>query len=108
MDPTTFDPATLAHLRLLAASLFGGLVRLIFRPASSIRQYICLLIGSMACGVYATPPVMIYFAFPADSRDAVCALLSFVGLSLAGRILKFVDNLDVGAIVLKWFEKKSG
>lgn len=108
MDPSTLDPTALAHLKLLIASLCGGIVRLLFRPAATLAKAAWLLFGCVTCGFYGTPPILAMWKFPETFAGAIGALLGLVGLTFAERILKAVDGLDVGAIVLKWFEKKSG
>lgn len=110
MDQHNVDPAALAavlaHLKLAVAALCGGIVRLLFRPAASLAKAAWLLFGCVTCGFYGTPPVVAFWKLPETFAGAIGALLGLVGLTFAERILKAVDGLDLGAILLRWLEKK--
>lgn len=99
------DPAALAHAKLAFASLCGGMVRLLFRPAESLIKTMWLLFGCVTCGFYGTP-VMIKWWGVTDPEyvGAVGALIGMVGLSLAQRVLVAADKFDVAA----WIGRKAG
>jgi len=97
------DPMALAHAKLAFASLCGGVVRLLFRPASSIWKTVWLLFGCVTCGFYGTPVMVKWFGLvDAEYVGAMGALIGMVGLSVAERALRAADKFDVGA----WFERK--
>jgi len=99
------DPSALVHAKLAFASLCGGMVRLLFRPAASLVKTVWLLFGCVTCGFYGTPVMIKWWAI-ADPEyvGAIGALIGFVGLSFAEGALRAADKFDVAA----WFGRKAG
>lgn len=101
MDPAPLDPWWLVHAKLAFAALCGGLVRLLFKPASSFLKTAWLLFGCVTCGYFGTPAVMHWWEISPDFSGAVGALVGFIGLSFAEGLLKMVDGIDLKAWMLK-------
>lgn len=107
MDAPPIEPAWAIHAKLAFAALCGGVMRLLFRPATSFLKTIWLLFGCVTCGFYGTPVTMDWMGFDAGYAGAVGALIGFVGLSIAEGILKSVDGFNIGGLV-KFFVKTDG
>ncbi|AJP72260.1 hypothetical protein [Sphingomonas hengshuiensis] len=105
MEPGAFDPAMVAQARIALAALCGGITRLLFRPAESLRKSAWLLFGCVTCGFYGTPPLLAWWALPQDSAGAIGALLGFVGLSFAEGLLRAADKMDLTAWLTSWLRK---
>lgn len=101
--PGNLDPAWMVHAKIAFAALCGGIVRLLFKPASSFLKTVWLLFGCVTCGFYATPVVVKWWSIDVEYVGAVGALLGFVGLSFAEGALRAADKFDVSA----WFMRKS-
>jgi hypothetical protein len=111
VDTGPIDHSALApHVKLAVASLCGGVLRLLFRPAKgqTMREALLksawLLFGCVTCGYYFTPVVMNWWRFDESYSGAVGALIGFVGLSIAEGILKGVDGFNIGNL-LRFFIK---
>lgn len=99
------DPVTLAHAKIAIASLCGGMVRLIFRPAASLLKTVWLLFGCVTCGYYGTPVALRVFELDAQHyAGAIGAVIGLVGLSIAEAVLRAADKFDVTA----WIGRKIG
>lgn len=97
------DPSWMVHAKLAFASLCGGIVRLLFRPAASLLKTAWLLFGCVTCGFYGTPvAIRIMDLDPVDYSGAVGALIGLVGLSLAQGALQAADKFDITS----WITKK--
>lgn len=94
MDSPSFDVAWVVHGKVAFASLCGGIVRLLFKPADSIVKTIWLLFGCVTCGFYATPALVQFFGVDPSYRDAIAATSGFLGLTVAGGILAAVEAFD--------------
>lgn len=98
------DPSWLVHAKLAFASLCGGVVRLLFRPAESLLKTLWLLFGCVTCGYYGTPVVLKMWGVSDPAYvGAIGALIGMIGLSLAQSALKAADKFDVAA----WFGRKA-
>ena len=95
------DPWWLVHLKLAGASLCGGIVRLIFRPTDSIIKAVWLLFGCVTCGYFGTPVAVRYWEAGPDLVGAVGALVGFVGLTVAGAVLRATEALDLRALIAR-------
>lgn len=90
------DPSWMVHAKLAFASLCGGIVRLLFRPATSLLKTLWLLFGCVTCGFYGTPVALRLLALdPEAYAGAVGALVGFMGLSFAERALRTADKIDL-------------
>ncbi|MXP24802.1 hypothetical protein GRI39_01915 [Altererythrobacter indicus] len=101
MDQHNFDPAWLVHAKLAGASLCGGMVRLLLRPASSFLKSLWLLFACVTCGFYGTFPAMAWLGVDVEYVGAVGALLGLLGISFAEGMLKAVDSFNFRA----WLER---
>lgn len=106
MEPVHIDPSWLVHAKIAFASMCGGIVRLLFRPASSFLQTVWLLFGCITCGYYGTPPVEAWLDLGDNYSGAVGALIGFIGLSLAESTLKAFDNFDIVAFLHKFIKQE--
>lgn len=105
MDGPNVDPAWIIHAKVAFAALCGGIVRLLFKPASSFVKTVWLLFGCVTCGFYGTPVVIKWLDIQGvEYIGAVAAALGFLGLSFAEGALRAADKIDVGA----WFSRKMG
>lgn len=98
------DPGVVANAKIAVASLFGGIIRLSFKPAETILKTVWLLIGCVTCGFYGTPAIVKWWALDAEYAGAIGAVLGLVGLSFAQGALKAADKFDLSA----WFHRKTG
>lgn len=99
------DPALLDHAKIAFASLCGGIVRLLFRPAESVWQTIWLLFACVTCGFYGTPVIIKWFDLQDPSYvGSVGALIGLVGVSFARGALMAADKFDLAA----WIGRKVG
>ena len=89
------DPEILANAKIAFAALCGGITRLLFKPASSVRKTMWLLFGCVTCGYYGTPVFCHWMAIDADYAGAVGALLGLVGLSFAQAAFTFAEKIDM-------------
>jgi hypothetical protein len=105
VDAPQLDPSWIDHAKIAFAALCGGILRLLFRPATSFLKSIWLLFGCVTCGFYGTPPMMRWWEFDPSYAGAVGALLGFVGLSFAEGLLKAIDTVDFKAWVARWASK---
>lgn len=105
MDPGSVDPWWLIHAKLIVASLCGGIVRLLWKPAESATKTIWLVFGCISCGYYGTPVIMAWWGLEPVYRDGVAAFIGLVGLSVAGGLLKAFDSLDFRALLKAWFDR---
>jgi len=97
------DPSWLVHAKLAFASLCGGIVRLLFRPAESLWQTVWLLFGCVTCGFYGTPVIIKWFAVQDPAYiGGFGALIGLVGMSFARGVLVAADKFDVAA----WIGRK--
>lgn len=101
MDAPQFDPEWMAHAKIAFAALCGGLVRLLFKPTTSLLKTAWLLFGCVTCGYYGTVPTLRWFEMDLTYAGAVGALLGFIGLSLAEGLLKAVDGIDIKGWLLR-------
>lgn len=104
MDAPQIDPSWMAHAKIAFAAFCGGMLRLLFRPASSFLKTLWLLFGCVTCGYYATGPALLFFELGGDYAGAIGALLGFIGLSLAESLLRSVEKFTV----LEWIHKIAG
>lgn len=103
MDAPPVDPVWLAHAKIIIAAACGGMVRLLYKPAESIIKSIWLLFGCITCGFYSTPILISRFDLNAvDYAGAIGAATGFIGLSVAGGVLKAVDAFDFRALMQRW------
>jgi hypothetical protein len=100
-----FDAGMIANGKIAAGAAAGGVMRMFLRPVRSLGQMAALLASCVTCGFYGTGPLLNWLTLPEDYAGAVGALLGFVGLSLAERLLKAVDEMDVAAMLLKLIRK---
>ncbi len=89
------DPDMVENAKVAFAALCGGITRLLFKPAESIRKTIWLLFGCVTCGFYGTLPVLRLLGLDTDYSGAIGAALGLVGLSLAQGALTAADKFDV-------------
>lgn len=99
------DPGMIANGKIAAGAAAGGLVRMFLRPARSLGQMVALLTSCITCGFYGTAPVADWLNLTRDYDGALGALLGFVGLSLAERLLRTADEVDLIALLLKLLKK---
>ena len=104
MDAPQVDPAWIVHAKLAFASLCGGIVRLIFRPAANLLKTIWLLFGCVTCGFYGTPVLANWLSAGIEYVGAIGALLGFIGLSFAEGALRAADRFDVAG----WIARRAG
>lgn len=101
------------HAWLAFASFCGGVMRLMFRPASGetakqrLLKSVWLLFGCVTCGYYGTPVTMAWCGIDQSYSGAVGALLGFIGLSIAEGTLKGVDGFQI-VNLLRFFIKNDG
>lgn len=109
MEGHQIDPQALAHAKLAIAALCGGIVRLFLRPATSFLRTGWALFACVTCGFYGTPAMMHYLQLTPDSDfiGAMGAALGFIGLSVAERILRAADGLDLKSWLMAWLGPKS-
>lgn len=103
MDSPNIDPAWMVHIKIAVAAACGGVVRLLFKPATSFVKTVWLLFGCVTCGFYGTPALVKWWAIDVEYVGAVGALLGFIGLSFAEGALRAADELNVTDwLVRKW------
>lgn len=108
MDQPQIDPDWMVHAKIAFAALCGGVVRLLFRPATGetifdrFMKSLWLLFGCVTCGYFGTTPALEWFGISEGYAGATGALLGFVGLSLAEGLLHAADGFNVKQIVSKW------
>lgn len=95
------SPEILANSKIAFAALCGGITRLLFKPASSVRKTLWLLFGCVTCGYYGTPVFCHWLSITPDYAGAVGALLGLVGLSFAQAAFSFAEEIDMLALYLK-------
>jgi hypothetical protein len=105
MQPPDIDPALMANIKLGFASLCGGMLRLFFRPATTFFKNIWLLFGCVTCGFFGTPVLRDWGSFDPSYDGAIGALAGFLGLSFAEALLKFVDDFEFKAWILRLLTK---
>lgn len=98
------DPGLVANAKIAIASMFGGITRLLFKPAESIVKTAWLLLGCVTCGFYGTPAIMKWWEIDPEYAGAIGAALGLVGLSFAQGAIKAADKFDLTA----WLQKKAG
>ena len=89
------DPEIWSALKVAAAALCGGIVRMFLRPAKSLTQTVLLLISCVIVGGFATAPALAWFSLGPEWAGAMGAALGFSGLSVAQAVLRGLDRLDL-------------
>ena len=98
-----FDPVWMVHAKLAFASLCGGIVRLLFRPAENLGKTIWLLFGCVTCGFYATPIIVNWLGVTGPEWvGALGAVIGLIGLSFANGVLSSADRFDLSS----WLGRK--
>lgn len=105
MSEGHFDPYWMDQAKIAFAALCGGMVRLLFRPSSSIAKSAWLLFACVTCGYYGTPPLMHYMAAPVEFAGAIGAAIGFAGLSIAEGMLKAIDGFDFRQLLARFIAK---
>jgi hypothetical protein len=106
MDWAHFDAQALVdHGKLAFAALCGGVVRLLFKPASSLMKTVWMLACCVTCGFYGTAPVADWLNLNGDYRDATAAVIGLVGLSFAEGTLKAIDAFNLKDWLLKLLDR---
>lgn len=98
------DPSLVANAKIAVASLFGGITRLLFKPAETIIKTVWLLVGCVTCGFYGTPALLKWWSLDPEYSGAIGAVLGLVGLSFAQGALRAADKVDISA----WIARKTG
>lgn len=96
------DPGLVASIKIAVASLAGGIVRLLFKPAENLFKTVWLLVGCVTCGFYGTPAIMKWWGLDPEYAGAIGAALGLVGLSFAQGALKAADKLDL----IAWIKRR--
>lgn len=101
MDPPQVDyQAATEEVRIAVASLFGGMIRLLWKPVTtgtpSARFFksMWMLAASVSCGFYGGPAFVRWFGLDYADTELVAAIMGLIGLSLAGSLLRAADNFD--------------
>lgn len=98
------DPGLVANAKIAVAALFGGLIRLFFRPTETVLKTVWLLVGCVTCGFYGTPALLKWWEIDPEYSGAIGAALGLVGLSFAQGALKAADKIDV----IGWMARRTG
>lgn len=101
-------PEMVAHAKLAMASFAGGAVRVFLRPIAGatatarLLKSVWCVFCCVTCGFYAAPVVVGWFELTGDGwREGMGALIGLIGLSLAERLLKAVEGIDLKAWILR-------